>query len=98
MIEITTNNVPREVHDDWNQEGEQNDSYIMYKGERYDLDDFQSCSGLGLEEFRNAGWDGYINWTYFSGIVLKWVPGTDWEQVIIGRWFVNDIEDSPPET
>lgn len=87
-MNIITNNVPREVIDDWNQEGEFNNAYVIYKGERYPLDDFQSTSTLGLEKFRDAGWDGYISETFFSGILLKWVPGTNWEEVIMGRYHV----------
>lgn len=88
-MKIITNNVPRDVHDDWDQEGEQNDSYVMYKGEKYPLDDFMSTSGIHESEntFRKEGWDGYISDTFFSGILLKWVPGTDWEQVIMGRFY-----------
>lgn len=91
-VEITTNNVPRPVQDDWNQDGDFNNSFIVYKGERYDLDDFQSTSAIGQvhEDFRKAGWDGYISWTYFSGILLKWVPGSNFEEVIIGRYYVGD--------
>lgn len=88
-MQIITNNVPREIQDDWNEEGDFNNSFVIYKGERYDLDDFMSTSGINLTEkdFREQGWDGYISDTYFSGILLKWVPGTDWEEVIMGRYF-----------
>ena len=88
-VTIITNNVPRDVQDDWNEAGEFNNAYVMYKGTRYDLDDFQSTSGIHESEhiFRKEGWDGYISDTFFSGILLKWVPGTDWEQVIMGRFY-----------
>lgn len=89
-VEIITNNVPRDVQDDWNQEGEFNNAYVMYKGERYDLDDFQTtqmAGNPGSKLFKD--WDGYISDTFFSGILLKWVPGTNWEQVIMGRYYAH---------
>lgn len=86
---IITNGVPRDVIDDWDQQGEQNDSFITYKGEKYDLGDFQSVSGILDPEhpFRKQKWDGWIAEGFFMGILLKWVPGTDFEQVIMGRYY-----------
>lgn len=81
--------MPRDVQDDWNQEGEQNDAFVVYKGEKHLLEDFTSVSGINdrAHPFREEGWDGYISDTFFSGILLKWVPGSLWEQVIMGRYY-----------
>ena len=76
-MKIITNNVPRDVHDDWDQAGEQNDSYVMYKGEKYPLGGFRVHVPVSTNRehtFRKEGWDGYISDTFFSGILLKWVP------------------------
>lgn len=86
---IITNNVPRDVIDDWDQQGEQNDSYVVYKGEKYPLEDFQSVAGISSLDhiFRKGGWDGWLSDSFFSGILLKWVPGTQCESVIMGRYY-----------
>lgn len=75
---------------DWEQveAGEWNFAWITYKGENYDLGDFQSVSELSdFHEFRKQKWDGFRSDSYFSGILMKWVPGTNWEQVIMGRYY-----------
>ncbi len=82
-MKIITNNVPREVHDDWNQEGEFNDSFVVYKGEKYLLEDFMGTIDTDFRE----DWDGVISDTFFSGILLKWVQGSNYEQVVMGRYY-----------
>lgn len=88
-VRIITNNVPREVVDEEPDSGGHIESYIFYKGEKYDLQDFQSVSAIThpSHPFRQGGWDGWIAETFFSGILLKWVPGTQMEQVILGRYY-----------
>jgi hypothetical protein len=99
-VTIITNNVPRDIIDGhelptelrttefdylaWDkiEQGEESASFIQYKGEWYDLGDFQCASDAVF-----PGWDGYISDTFFSGILLKYVPGTDFEQVIMGRYY-----------
>jgi hypothetical protein len=68
------------------EQGEDSASFIRYKGEWYDLGDFQPAShGEWFDPF--PGWDGYISDTFFSGILVKYVPDTDFEQVIMGRYY-----------
>ena len=104
VVEITTNNTPRDViqawelsdseresfdHIDWHKiaVGEESDpGFLRYKGTLYSLDDFTTTAGLdGTLDM----WDGYVNWTYFSGIVVRFVPGTEMDQIIVGRYFVS---------
>jgi hypothetical protein len=98
-MEIKTNNVPRDVIEayelspderkefdylDWDkiEAGEDSASFMRYKGEIYDLGDIERApSAL-------SGWDGYIPETHFSGIVLRYCPDTNYEQVIVGRYCV----------
>lgn len=102
-IQITTNNVPRPVltsiqvprthwgqldidPDDW----EDNRSFVKYKGEYIDLDDFQTTKrgpwNHGLpEEFGN--WDAYMSDTYFSGLLIRMVD--DFENAILAHYFTS---------
>ena len=59
--------------------------FVRYKGEWYDIGDMMRLEGLFSKEMR--GWDQYQSNTYFSGILIKYVPGSDWEQVICGTYF-----------
>jgi hypothetical protein len=88
-MQIITNNVPRDVIDYDPDSIGCIESFVMYKGEKYDLQDFQSVSGIAdpNNPMREGKWDGWIADTYFSGILLKWVPGTNMEQVIMGRYY-----------
>ena len=70
------------------EKGEDNASFIRYKDEWYDLQDFQTTRSITFHPthpFRK--WDGYISDTFFSGILIKWVPETNWEQVVVGRYY-----------
>lgn len=78
MIEITTNNIPREVF----HSPEDDSYYFTYKGEKYDLGEFTTTAGLdGPMDL----WDGYLNWTYFSGVVVRY-PRTE-NTIIVGRFY-----------
>lgn len=76
---------------------EQDDGYyhqfFRYKGEVYDLDDFQGTRewvGYNAPDFK--GWHGYQSDSFFSGILVRY-PETedhrelDWERVIVGRYY-----------
>lgn len=99
---IITNNVPRQTIDAWElsekerkefdyidwekiEKGEDSATFVRYKGELYDLGDFMSVNDVHTGVFND--WHGYISDTFFSGILLKWVPDSDWEQVIMGRFY-----------
>lgn len=72
-------------HLDWNalEAGEYGRSFFRYKGEVYELDDFQRVPD-GLFD-PGSYWDGYISDSFFSGILVKWTD--DLEQIVVGRYY-----------
>lgn len=70
---------------DWKaiEEGSDSASFFRYKGEIYDLGEFEVWnhpqSPLG------NGWHGFRSDTFFSGILVKYVG--DCEQVIVARCY-----------
>lgn len=62
--------------------GEDSASFVRYRGEMYDLGEFQTSRGLPDFSPLRA-WDGFIADSYFSGIVVRYVD--DCERVIVGR-------------
>lgn len=32
------------------------------------------------------GWDSYTSDSYFSGVLFRYAPGTDYEEIIVGRY------------
>lgn len=54
-------------------------AFAHYKGNTYNLDEFQHVNRI--PEF--ARWDGYVNDTFFSGILVQY---PDADHVIMG-WF-----------
>jgi hypothetical protein len=93
-MKITTNNVPRPfipanwIEDkerkefdylDWDaiDEGKESYDFFRYKGQLYNVDELQVWS-------HDDNWDRYFAWTYFSGIVIKFVR--DDEEIIVGRY------------
>lgn len=74
---------------DWSkiEKGEDSATFVRYKGELYDVSDMMSVYSLSdFHEFRGK-WDAYVSDTYFSGILLRYVPDTDFEQVVMGRYY-----------
>ena len=72
---------------DWNaiDQGSDSASFFKYKGQIYDLGEFQvvtetleNCHGL-------KGWNGFSSDSYFSGVLIKF--SEDFESVIVGRWY-----------
>lgn len=62
--------------------------FVMYKGNWYDVYDKMRVTGEdGLK-----GWDCYENWTYFSGVVFKFVDANDGPSVICGWYYLSDSE------
>lgn len=54
--------------------------FAKYKGNYYDVSEFMRVPDASAF----AGWDGYSNDSYFSGVLIKMV---DSETVILGRYF-----------
>jgi hypothetical protein len=76
---------------DWHafEAGEAGVAFVRYKGELLDLGEFQatpvgSSGNEWMSEWR--GWGGYINDSYFSGILVKYV-GDEFDQVVMGRYY-----------
>jgi hypothetical protein len=95
-VKVTTNNVPRDLisFDDLTPDERKDFDYIQddyrghvrffrYKGEVYDTDD---CEVSPSPQPWLANWSGYFSETFFSGVVFKYVPDTDWEVVVVGRY------------
>ena len=95
-IKIITNNVPRNIlygYELTEKEREEFDyldkeelewhSFLRYKGMIYDLDEFFAVSEYQNDPFKE--WDGYQSNSYFSGILVKYVP-SDCEEIIVGRY------------
>lgn len=70
--------------------GEEIPEFVRYKGDLLDLGEFSATpigsSGNGTINEWMSEWSGYINDTYFSGVLVKYV-GTEWDQVVMGRYF-----------
>ena len=96
MVRVTTNNIPRDVlygfeltareraeFDYYSTEEELSGAqFFRYKGEVYDLGEFTVTHEI--TELRE--WGGYQPDSFFSGLVVRYVPDTDYEQVIVGRY------------
>lgn len=100
-MNVITNHVPRDIvydyelselerkdfdYHNWDaiERGEDSASFIRYRGEIYDLGEFSTTRRL--PEFSElCKWDGYINDSYFSGIVVRYVE--NFERVVVGRFF-----------
>ena len=75
---------------------------FAYRGTWYDANEFvrfqdaQAWRALS-KSFRGSVahqvWDGYQCDTYFSGIVLRYVPDTDYESVLVGRFYYSSVDE-----
>ena len=91
-MQITTNNVPRDVLTDWDlTESERSEfdyldlnagegSFFRYRGIAYDLGEFTVWNNP--ESPTNENWDGFRSDSYFSGLVVRYC--NDCEQVVVG--------------
>jgi len=73
---------------DWEaiKEGNDSASFFRYKGQLYDLGEFQRLSDLpSLSPLQ--GWDGYLSDSYFSGLVVKYTA--DMEGIIVGSYYAS---------
>jgi len=97
-MEVITNNVPRDViygyeltdterkefdYVDFHSDDGQYHEFFRYKGEVYDIGEFQIVPDMLLKEMK--WWDGYISDSFFSGILVKYVD--EFERVIVGRYY-----------
>ena len=88
MVRVTTNNIPRDVlygyeltareraeFDYYSTEEEFNSAqFFRYKGEVYDLGEFEVAT--------IPGWDGQQVDSFFSAIVIRYTD--DYQQVVVG--------------
>lgn len=61
--------------------GEDSASFFRYKGEVYDLGEFQSLSAPGRHDFPRDEWDGIRTDSFFSALLVRFVD--DGERVIV---------------
>jgi hypothetical protein len=107
MPTITTNNRPRKLtcladlpsmaradFDYITEEEAYSPRLFAYRGTWYDVNEFMRFQDA--QAFRGSVarqvWDGYHCDTYFSGIVLRYVPDTDYEFVVVGRFYYSSVE------
>ena len=107
MPTITTNNRPRELKcladlpstaradfDYITEDDAYSPRLFAYRGTWYDANEFVRFQDA--HAFRSAArqtWDGYHCDTYFSGIVLRYVPDTDYECVVVGRFYYSSVDE-----
>ena len=70
---------------DWKaiEKGEDSASFVRYKGEVYDLNEFQFMPNV----LTFHGWDGVLSDSFFSGILVKHMPEANFEEVVMGRYY-----------
>lgn len=71
---------------DWNkiEAGEDSASFIRYKGEAYDLAEFEVWDNPA--SLTRNGWDGIRTDSFFSGLVIRWADDS-FESVVVGRYY-----------
>lgn len=70
---------------DWDalERGEDSASFFRFKGQVYDLGEFQVVSDFMNTTFPR--WDGYQSDSYFSGTLVRYVD--DFERVVVGTFY-----------
>lgn len=63
----------------------ENEDFITYKGHIYATSDFMRISDHPNNVF--SEWDGYHTDSYFSGVLLKYVEDSDYNEVILATYF-----------
>ena len=63
--------------------GRDSASFARYRGELYDLGEFQSPRGLPTDSPLTC-WDGYQSDSYFSAVLIRYASA---EEVILGRYY-----------
>ena len=59
--------------------------FVRYRGTVYNLAEFTSLSVTGTPEFKP--WDGVHADSYFSGVLVRFVPGTAFRSVMVARFY-----------
>ncbi len=62
--------------------GEDSASFFRYKGEVYDLGNYERSSDPTSPL---AAWDGLYSQTFFSGVLVRYVNNFD--QIVVGRYY-----------
>lgn len=73
-------------------EGSDSVSFFRYKGELYDLSEFEAApvdAGSDDEDPMGwlRGWHGYQSDSFFSGMVIRWADDR-FETVVVGTYYV----------
>lgn len=66
------------------EKGEDSASFVRYRGELYDLSDFEWTGGLGAPDAFKA-WDGYRSDSFFSGLVIRYTDESC-EYLVVGLY------------
>lgn len=93
---IRTNNVPRDIlhgldlteserkEVDYYTENELDMAcFFRYRGQIYDLSDFETCF---LDNPEMEQWHGFLCDSFSSGLVVRYTP--DYEQIIVGSYYI----------
>ena len=67
--------------------GELSPEFVRYKGELLDLGEFIAWTDHDYAARNFPGWAGYMSDSFFSGLLVRWPDGDDFERVIIGRFY-----------
>jgi hypothetical protein len=64
-------------------------SFVRYRGEWYDLGDIPARTPHVPTDEADpfAGWDGLASDSFFSGILVRYVPEDNYETVVMGRYY-----------
>jgi hypothetical protein len=105
MLTVTTNNRPRDLvcladlpakargDFDYIPEDEAYSPRLFsYRGHWYDANEFMRTTDVQAFRGERQAWDGYQADTYWSGIVLRYVPDSDYESVVVGTFYYTDSE------
>ncbi len=73
---------------DWDalEKGEDSASFVRYRGELYDLSEFEVWDNPS-SPLRGTDWDGIRTDSFFSGVLVRYVREDDYETVIVGRYY-----------
>jgi len=63
----------------------ENEYFVIYKGYTYAMCDFMRNNQTPDSEM--YGWDGVHADSYFSGVLLKYVKDSDYNEVILATYF-----------
>lgn len=59
-------------------------TFIRYKGEVYDLNEFMRIDSYVSSNCQFDGWYGYASDSFFSGVLIRYVGDG---QVVVGRYY-----------